>query len=58
MPPKLRELRARLRKAGFAVRPGDRLVLAGRDGQDAEPYQEREVAAVLEKVAALEEEGQ
>lgn len=65
MPPKLRQLRAVVRKAGFRPRSGkgshqvwqhqllpeERLVLSGKDGDDAQPYQEREVAEALGKLA-------
>lgn len=57
MPVKIRELKARLRKVGFEVRPGKgshtvwrhpliprvKLTLAGHDGDDAKPYQVRDV---------------
>jgi ribosome modulation factor len=63
MPRILRELRADLRKNGFARLKrrgnGDHEVwkhptgaqagLDGRDGQDAKPYQEREVRNAIEK---------
>jgi predicted RNA binding protein YcfA (HicA-like mRNA interferase family) len=62
MPRKLRELRADLRKHGF-VRlkgrgkgdhevwkhpTGARVGLDGKDGQDAKPYQEKQVRAAIE----------
>jgi predicted RNA binding protein YcfA (HicA-like mRNA interferase family) len=64
MPQKIRELKARLRKAGFTFRPGkgsyivfrhphlpgERLVLSGSDGDDAQRYQEKDVQDVLEKL--------
>jgi predicted RNA binding protein YcfA (HicA-like mRNA interferase family) len=64
MPPKIRELKAKLRKAGFTSRPGkgshivfthpdlpgDRLVLAGSDGDDAQRYQIADVQDILEKL--------
>jgi predicted RNA binding protein YcfA (HicA-like mRNA interferase family) len=57
MPKKIRELKSRLRKAGFEMRPGkgshtrwrhpklpqQQVTLAGNDGDDAKPYQEKEV---------------
>ncbi len=66
MPRKVRELKAELRRAGFSVRPGkgshtrwthpllpgERVIISGHDGDDAQPYQEREVQAAL---AALRE---
>lgn len=64
MPPKIRELKARLRKAGFTSRPGKgshtvfthpnlpgiRLVLSGNDGNDAQRYQEADVWDTLERL--------
>ena len=71
MPRKLRELRADLRRAGFAIDhqtgshqvwrhpflPGASAVVAGSDGADAKPYQETQLRRI---VAALREaqEGQ
>jgi predicted RNA binding protein YcfA (HicA-like mRNA interferase family) len=65
MPRKLRELRADSRRAGFVsdtrrgkgshtywehpLLPGERVTLAGADGDDARPYQERDVRAALAK---------
>jgi predicted RNA binding protein YcfA (HicA-like mRNA interferase family) len=56
MPKKIRELKGLLAKAGFTWRPGKgshtvwshpkvrkSIVLAGNDGRDAQPYQEKEV---------------
>jgi predicted RNA binding protein YcfA (HicA-like mRNA interferase family) len=68
MPPKVRQLRAIIRKAGFKRRPGkgshevwqhsllpgDRIVISGKDGDDAQPYQEREVAEALAKLDAAQ----
>ena len=64
MPPKIRELKAKLRKAGFTSRPGKvshrvfthpdlpgaRLVLAGSDGDDAQHYQIADVQELLEQL--------
>jgi predicted RNA binding protein YcfA (HicA-like mRNA interferase family) len=64
MPPKIRVLKAKLRKAGFTSRPGKgshtvfthpdlpgaRLVLAGSDGDDAQRYQIADVQEMLEKL--------
>lgn len=64
MPVKIRELKARLRKAGFYSRPGkgshtvwkhpslpgERLVLSGADGDDAQRYQQADVQSMLEKL--------
>jgi predicted RNA binding protein YcfA (HicA-like mRNA interferase family) len=70
MPRKLRELRADLSRAGFAVDhqtgshqvwrhvllPGTRAVLAGRDGADAKPNQETQVRQILRALREAEEE--
>jgi len=64
VPVKIRELKARLRKAGFYSRPGKgshtvwkhpdlpgvRLVLSGADSDDAQRYQEADVQSTLEKL--------
>jgi predicted RNA binding protein YcfA (HicA-like mRNA interferase family) len=64
MPPKIRELKARLKKAGFSSRAGkgshtvwereDRpdiaVVLSGKDGQDAKPYQIDDVNEAIKKI--------
>ena len=63
MPRKLRELIAELKKAGFVDRSGKgshrnfkhasgvKITLSGRPGDDAKPYQEREVHRALEEAA-------
>ncbi len=63
MPRKIRELKADLQRAGFSWRSGkgshtvwrhpdisDEVVLSGGDGDDAQPYQERDVRRVLQKL--------
>ncbi len=63
MPKKLRELKVVLRKAGFIRRTGkgshtvwlhpsldDVVVLSGNDGDDAKPYQQRDVDLALKKL--------
>jgi predicted RNA binding protein YcfA (HicA-like mRNA interferase family) len=63
MPKKLRELKASLRKAGFTQRTGKgshtvwlhpsldaTIVLSGNDGDDAKPYQQRDVDLALRKL--------
>ncbi len=67
MPRKLRELRAELRRAGFILAntegshqdwrhpTGRRVILAGRDGADAQRYQKRDVRAAL--AAARDKDG-
>ena len=69
MPPKVRELRAALRKAGYESRmakgshtfwshplvPRQQVTLSGNDGDDAKPYQERTVRKALAGLRAVEE---
>ena len=64
MPVKIRKLKAALSKAGFYVRPGKgshtvwkhpalpgtRVTLAGKDGNDAQGYQIRDVEDALRKL--------
>jgi predicted RNA binding protein YcfA (HicA-like mRNA interferase family) len=64
MPVKIRELKAKLRKAGFYPRPGKgshtvwkhqslpgvRLTLSGADGDDAQRYQLADVQSLLDKL--------
>ncbi len=64
MPPKIRQLKADLRKAGFEARsgkgshvvfrhplaPGLEVTIAGQDGDDAEKYQLKEVRNALRYV--------
>jgi predicted RNA binding protein YcfA (HicA-like mRNA interferase family) len=64
VPKKIRELKAMLRKAGFYSRPGkgshtvwvhlalprDELTISGGDGDDARPYQEKDVRKMLRKL--------
>ncbi len=64
MPRKIRELRADLRRGGFRIRPGHgsherwthplvpgRVTLSGGDGDDAQRYQERQIAKALKALA-------
>lgn len=64
MPPKIRQLKASLKKAGFHVRPGKgshtvwthpalqtlEITLAGHDGNDAKPYQIKDVQNALQQL--------
>ncbi len=63
MPKKIRELKAKLRRSGFIERTGKGshtvwdhpdfsgiLVISGHDGDDAKPYQERQVAQAIKAV--------
>ena len=69
MPPKIRELKAMLRKAGFSYRPGkgshtfwvhpalrDKITFSGSDGDDAQPYQEAMVKKALKKLREVQNE--
>jgi predicted RNA binding protein YcfA (HicA-like mRNA interferase family) len=65
MPPKIRDLKKQLRKAGFTNSPdrgkgshslwidpndpGNRVNLAGHDGSDAKPYQVRETEQAIQR---------
>lgn len=68
MPKKIRELKAMLRKVGFFYQPGkgshtvwkhpalaEKVVLAGADGDDAKPYQKKDVRAILKKLREVQE---
>ena len=68
LPKKIRELKAMLEKAGFTQRPGKgshtkwlhplypgRIILSGKDGSDAKPYQERAIQDAIETVSPQEE---
>jgi len=67
MPRKIRELKADLRRAGFVVEPGKgshtrwrhrrvpgRITLSGGDGDDALPYQEKDVRTTLRTLREAE----
>jgi len=70
MPRKLRQLRADLRRAGFTSQssrgkgshtywehpliPGEEVTLAGKDGDDAKFYQEKDVRDALEALRAAQ----
>lgn len=71
MPRKIRELKADLHREGFVSRSAkgshtywkhpllpDRVTLSGADGQDAKPYQERDVREVLRKLRQIRQEKQ
>ncbi len=60
MPPKIRELKKQLRDAGFTERKGkgshtnwkhpavaDKVTIAGKNGSDAQKYQERQIAEAI-----------
>ncbi len=64
MPPKIRQLKAQLKKAGFSSRPGKgshivwehpilpqvRVTIAGQDGDDAKRYLVEEVQNALDQL--------
>jgi len=64
MPPKIRQLKAKLSKAGFLLRPGKgshtiwyhpsipdlTIAISGKDGNDAKPYQIDDVRDALEQL--------
>lgn len=67
MPRKIRELRAALKRAGFTCKSGKgshtkwkhprskkTVVLSGKDGTDAKPYQEDDVAEALSSLGLTE----
>ncbi len=68
MPPKIRELKAALSKAGFIMRPGkgshtvwlhpalpaEKVTISGKDGDDADKYQIRLVRHVLDKLGGTQ----
>jgi hypothetical protein len=69
VPQKIRQLKAQLLKAGFTYRPGKgshtvwshpqlsySLILSGKDGADADRYQERDVRNALKDLESLNHE--
>jgi predicted RNA binding protein YcfA (HicA-like mRNA interferase family) len=66
MPRKIRQLIADLKRAGFIDRggrgshrnfehpAGTRITLSGREGDDAKPYQERDLKLAIQNVAIKE----
>jgi predicted RNA binding protein YcfA (HicA-like mRNA interferase family) len=64
MPPKIRQLKSQLSKAGFVMRPakgshtywthpmlpGTSVTIAGKDGRDAKPYQIKDVEEHLKRL--------
>jgi predicted RNA binding protein YcfA (HicA-like mRNA interferase family) len=66
MPKKIRELKSLLLQAGFTPRPGKgshtnwfhpllpgRVTLSGKDGNDAKPYQEKDVNNALQRIEEI-----
>ncbi|GAB4234281.1 MAG: hypothetical protein Kow0049_18130 [Stanieria sp.] len=66
MPKKIRELKNILRKAGFTETSGKgshtrwshpllsgKIILSGKDGNDAKPYQEKDVEKALKKLREI-----
>ena len=71
MPKKIRELKSLLLKAGFTDEPGKgshtkwshyllsgKVILSGKDRNDAKPYQERDVINALNTLAKIKEDQQ
>ncbi|MFM6192339.1 MAG: type II toxin-antitoxin system HicA family toxin [Planktothrix sp.] len=71
MPKKIRELKSLLLKAGFTDEPGKgshtkwshpllpgKVILSGKDSNDAKPYQERDVINALNTLAKIKEDQQ
>jgi predicted RNA binding protein YcfA (HicA-like mRNA interferase family) len=70
MPPKIRQLKATLRKVGayqvsqegshtkwkHLLVPTSILMLSGHDGDDAKPYQEKDVRQLLQQISAAKKE--
>jgi predicted RNA binding protein YcfA (HicA-like mRNA interferase family) len=69
MPRKIRELKADLRRAGCTMQPGKgshtgwrhpltrgKLTLSGKDGDDAQDYQEAQIRVFLEQIRQAQEE--
>ncbi len=69
MPKKIRELKSLLRKAGFTYQPAKgshtkwkhsklykAIIIAGKDGDDAKAYLEKQINESLEELKKLEEE--
>jgi predicted RNA binding protein YcfA (HicA-like mRNA interferase family) len=71
LPRKIRELKSDLRRAGFEfdhqtgshevwshpTAPELRVTIAGHDGDDAKPYQEKQVRTALERLRAAGKDG-
>lgn len=66
MPKKVRELKNTLRKAGFTESSGkgshtkwshpllsEKIVLSGKDGSDAKPYQEKDVDKAIKRLKEI-----
>lgn len=71
MPKKIGELKQQLRKVGFRELPGKgshanwvhplytgKITIAGKDGSDAKPYQEKEVQQALAEVEERQQDEQ
>jgi predicted RNA binding protein YcfA (HicA-like mRNA interferase family) len=69
MPKKVRELKAMLRRAGFVCRPGkgghtvwehpllsSGVSISGKDGNDAQIYQEKDVRRILQELREVQGE--
>ncbi len=71
MPKKIKELKKLLRKAGFTEKPAKgshtkwshplvsgKIVLSGKDGNDAKPYQEQDVEQAIKKIKEIQQQGE
>lgn len=69
MPKKIRELKQMLRRAGFEQLPGKgshtnwihplyagKITIAGKEGADAKPYQEKEILGAIQTVEDTQNE--
>ena len=71
MPKKIKELKKLLRKVGFTEKPAKgshtkwshpllsgKVILSGKDGDDAKPYQEKDVEQAIEKIREIQQQGE
>ena len=71
MPKKIKELKKLLRKVGFTEKPAKgshtkwshpllsgKIILSGKDGDDAKPYQEKDVEQAIEKIREIQQQGE
>ena len=67
MPKKIKELKKMLRKAGFTEKSAKgshtkwshpllsgKVILSGKDGNDAKPYQEKDVEQAIQKIKEIQ----
>ena len=71
MPKEIKELKKLLRKVGFTEKPAKgshtkwshpllsgKIILSGKDGDDAKPYQETDVEQAIEKIREIQQQGE